>query len=590
MKILIFIKDIFRKFPFLLASNVIVLLLMSFFGACSLVSITPVVDFLIHPDMEGASPITLKAVTILQHLGLEPTLINWLILLVVFVALTSAFTIFERYIILKTKYAVAWDIMHETFRDFFDAKWYFFSSGKQGVILNTFSREIIVVGDAFGAMATFFTNILQVVFFLILPFYLSWQVTLISLGCALIFAIPFSWFGSYSYNMGKKYTSASNDMCSAVQENVSLAKLILGFANQQRSIDNLKDIFYFYGKAATRSAVIGVAVPLLYQPFGIIMIAVALVSAKYFKVPISTTIVLLLALRQVASSIGVMTAQKTAMLNFFPSYEQVQRLRKKALELKQKSGSIEFIKLKERIELKRVSFAYPNHDLILSGINISIPKGKMIALVGESGAGKSTLIDIIMGFHEPIEGNVTIDGINLQDYNILSYRHRLGYVPQDSVLFNMSIKDNLLWAHVSASDEDIKNACIQSNAEEFIRLLPEGYDTLVGDRGVRLSGGQIQRIALARAILRKPELLILDEATSSLDTNSERLIQQAIEKIAKDTTVVVIAHRLSTIVNADYIYVLNRGVIAEEGTYAKLVEAKGHFNRMVELQVLEPTA
>jgi len=151
----------------------------------------------------------------------------------------------------------------------------------------------------------------------------------------------------------------------------------------------------------------------------------------------------------------------------------------------------------------------------------------------------------------------------------------------------MSIADNLLWANEAATNEDIKEACQQANAHEFIEKFPEGYDTLVGDRGVRLSGGQLQRIALARAILVKPALLILDEATSSLDTNSERLIQQAIDKIAKQTTVIVIAHRLSTIANADYVYALRRGRVVEEGAYSDLVAKNGYFNRMVELQTMK---
>ena len=218
---------------------------------------------------------------------------------------------------------------------------------------------------------------------------------------------------------------------------------------------------------------------------------------------------------------------------------------------------------------------------------MTIAKGKMVAFVGESGAGKSTLIDVIMGFNEPEKGSITCDGTPLHDFDIGSYRARIGYVPQDSALFNGTIRENLLWAKPDASEADLRRACRQAHAEEFITSLPQGYETVTGDRGVRLSGGQIQRIALARAILRKPDLLILDEATSSLDTRSERLIQEAIETIAKDTTIVVIAHRLSTIVNADYVYVLKGGKVVEEGTYQELVRLDGQFNRMARLQVLE---
>ena len=192
-----------------------------------------------------------------------------------------------------------------------------------------------------------------------------------------------------------------------------------------------------------------------------------------------------------------------------------------------------------------------------------------------------------MGFNEPKSGQITFDGTNLQEFDINSYRKRIGYVPQDSILFNMSIRDNLIWAKEDATNEEIKHACRQANADEFIEGFPHGYDTLVGDRGIRLSGGERQRISLARAILRRPELLILDEATSSLDTHSERLIQKAMENIAKETTIIVIAHRLSTIVNADYVYALKRGKVIEEGTYSDLIKMDGYFNRMVKVQLLE---
>lgn len=196
----------------------------------------------------------------------------------------------------------------------------------------------------------------------------------------------------------------------------------------------------------------------------------------------------------------------------------------------------------------------------------------MTAFVGKSGIGKSTLIDLLMGFHEISRGTITIDGVPLQDFDILSYRSRTGYVPQDSVLFNTSIRENLLWADEKASQRGIEEACCLANADEFIRQFPEGFDTVVGDRGVRLSGGQIQRIALARALLRKPEILFLDEATSSLDTHSVRLIQLAIENIAKAITVIVVAHRLSTIRNADCIYVLQNGKAVEQRPYEELIK------------------
>lgn len=589
MKVLIFIYEIFRKFPLLLITTTVLLVVVNLFGAFSLFTVSPVVDLFIHPDLEGISPLTQKAVDILKLFGLPVTLGSWLIVFIVFVTLSSMFLVFARHSILRTKYAVLRDIILGTFEDFFNARWHFFSSGKQGMLLNTFTRELNIVGNAFGAMALFFANILQMAFFLAIPFYISWQVTAISLSIALLFALPFILLGRLSYRLGALNTSTSNRLMSVIQENLSLAKVVLGFGNQHKSSDNLSGAFDAHRRATLKSQTLSVAIPIVYRPFGVIMVVVALFAARRFGVPLSEIMVLLLALLQVAISIGNLAMRKNSLENFFPSYEQIKRLREQARELKQTSGTRQFSGFINELRIEGLSFAYPGQKPVLVDINIRISKGKMVALVGESGVGKSTFIDMAMGFHQPIKGRIMFDDVPLQDFDISSYRHRIGYVPQDSVLFNMTIKDNLLWAYESATDKEIEEACHLANADEFIRQLPKGYNTLVGDRGVRLSGGQVQRIALARAILRKPELLILDEATSSLDTYAERLIQQAIENIAKETTVIVIAHRLSTIVNADYVYVLKENRVVEEGTYSELVKKNGHFNRMVELQVLEAT-
>ncbi len=587
MKTFIFIRDIFKKFPLLLITNTVLLVFVSLFSACSLFSISPVVDFVIHPDLRGISPLTQKAIGVLKFLGLPIALGTWLVVFVIFITLSSAFEVFARHSIFKTKYAVLRDIIMGTFEDFFNARWYFFSSGKQGMLLNTFNRELNVVGDAFGAMALLFASLLQMLFFLAVPFYLSWQVTTVSLIVAFLFALPFILLGRISYRLGRLNTTTGNRLMSVIQENLSLAKLVLGFGNQKKGKDNLASAFDAHRNVTLKSQTLSLAIPLLYRPFGVIMILVALFAARRFGVPLSEITVLLLALLQVAVCISDLTMRKSSLENFFPSYEQINSLRLKAKQLAQKSGSKPFGGFTDELRIEGLSFAYPGHKPVLVDVNMRISKGKMIGIVGESGTGKSTLIDMILGFHQPTKGRILFDGIPLEDFDILSYRHRIGYVPQDSVLFNMTIKDNLLWAKEMAPEEEIKQASLQANADEFIRRLPESYDTLVGDRGIRLSGGQIQRIALARAILRKPELFILDEATSALDTYSERLIQQAIENIAKETTVIVIAHRLSTIVNADYVYLLKEGRIIEEGTYSELVQMNRCFNHMVQLQALE---
>lgn len=239
---------------------------------------------------------------------------------------------------------------------------------------------------------------------------------------------------------------------------------------------------------------------------------------------------------------------------------------------------------KNSLQIKSVSFAYDTKR-VLENVNLEIKKGEIVALVGPSGAGKSTLSDLILRFYDPQEGRITIDNRDLRTLKQESYRRLFGVVPQEPLLFNATIRENIAYGREDLKEEDIVAAAKIANAHDFIiKELPEGYNTLVGDRGIRLSGGQRQRVAIARAIVHKPQILILDEATSSLDSESERLVQQAIEKVLKQSTAIVIAHRLSTIVNADKIVVMDQGRIIDQGKHSELLKRCEFYRRLCAIQ------
>ena len=231
--------------------------------------------------------------------------------------------------------------------------------------------------------------------------------------------------------------------------------------------------------------------------------------------------------------------------------------------------------MKQSIEFRSVDFGYDKTSLVLKNISLTIEKGQMTALVGASGAGKTTIADLIMRFYDPIKGPVLIDGVDLRHIDINSLRGKLAMVSQDTFIFNTTIRNNIAYGSNDATNTKIMEAAQLANALEFIEEMPEGFETILGDRGVRLSGGQRQRIAIARALLRNPEILILDEATSALDAVSERLIQDSIEQLTFRRTVIAIAHRLSTIMRADKVIVLEQGEIVEQGTYNELLELRG---------------
>jgi len=238
------------------------------------------------------------------------------------------------------------------------------------------------------------------------------------------------------------------------------------------------------------------------------------------------------------------------------------------------------------IKLDNVSFKY-EEDLVLRNFNLTVAKGKNVALVGQSGSGKSTIANLVTRFYDVNEGNITIDGENIKDLTKHSLRNLIGLVTQDSILFNDSIKNNVLLGKENATDEEIIDALKIANAWEFVKDLPNGIDSNIGDSGNKLSGGQKQRISIARAVLKNPPIMILDEATSALDTESERLVQEALENMMRNRTSIVIAHRLSTIQNADQIVVMQKGQIAEQGTHKKLIDKNGVYKKLVEMQSFE---
>jgi ATP-binding cassette subfamily B protein/subfamily B ATP-binding cassette protein MsbA len=251
-------------------------------------------------------------------------------------------------------------------------------------------------------------------------------------------------------------------------------------------------------------------------------------------------------------------------------------------------GGLPFVTIQRGIELRHVGLRYaPELDPALTEINLTLPKGQTVALVGSSGAGKSSIADLLAGLYDPTQGEILVDGISMARFDLGSWQQKLGVVSQDTFLFNASIADNIAFGTPDATRQAIEKAAEQAQASPFIEALPEGLDTLVGERGYRLSGGQRQRLSLARAILRDPELLILDEATSALDSESERLVQQAIDRFERKHTVLVIAHRLSTIVNADLICVLEKGKIVEQGDHSELISLGGRYASLWTQQAMQ---
>lgn len=254
--------------------------------------------------------------------------------------------------------------------------------------------------------------------------------------------------------------------------------------------------------------------------------------------------------------------------------------------IKEKANPVVLKQFTDSIQFHNVSFSYDGNDNIIKNVSLTIEKGKTYAFVGESGGGKSTILQLLLRMYDVTHGEVLIDGVNIKDYSLSSLREHMGIVTQDNFLYSTSIKDNIKMAKLDATDEEIIAAAKKAFAHDFISALPNGYDTEIGERGIKLSGGQKQRVALARVFLKNPSLIILDEATSALDNESEKLVQESINQFDSDKTIIMIAHRLSTILNADTIFVVKNGVIVESGSHQSLLKRNGYYKELYSKQNL----
>jgi ABC-type multidrug transport system fused ATPase/permease subunit len=570
-----------RQFGMLLA----ILVAEGLVAAGAVIALVPLADFLIDPTLTNPNRITREVVAAAKQFDLSANFWFFGFLFVTSNVIKGLLDVATRYLILRIKYAVVRGLVSDTLTSFFKARWEFFVRSDQGRLLNTFNKELNTVGDTLGAMATQLAQVVQLGTYLVIPLWLNASMTLSAMALALALGAPLFFFQRIAYRLGKRNTETSNIMIGTVNEVLSAARLILGFGRQLESRDRVLRGFDQHVAVTIRSQSLVTAISVFFYPIGILATIVALGLAVDSGIPIAEMAALLWSLLRALPLLSSLMSTHVTLSSFLPSYEQLVSLRDQAKQLEEVAGPRMFKSLQFGVELRNVSFSYPGRTGTLRDINIMVKKGQMVALIGESGSGKTTITDLILGLQTPEKGVVQIDGFPLAEWYQNSFRGRVGYVPQDPLLFHASIRDNLTWSYPEASESDLWAACQMANAEAFVLKLPEKLDTVVGDRGVRLSGGQRQRIALARALLRKPDILILDEATSALDSESEKLIQASINHLAHGTTIIIVAHRLSTIKQADQIYVLHSGCIVETGNYDILSAKKeGYLAKMISIQ------
>lgn len=365
-------------------------------------------------------------------------------------------------------------------------------------------------------------------------------------------------------------------------------KIIKSFSNEDFSIKKFQQVNSSLKKLFIRLQLNQITANIFSEPLiFLIVIGLMVFSVQVLNMPLILMITFFLVFLRLIPQFRLINSNYLIILQYLPHFAKVEEIIKKEGKTYLPDGFREIKTFRSGIEFSHVYFRYPeSEDFVLKDISLTIEKNKITALVGTSGGGKTTTVDLILRLHDPDEGVIKADGIDLHEFRRSHWHRIIGVVHQDPYLFNDTIYNNILYGKPDAKKEEVFNAAKLSNAHDFILKLPDKYDTTIGERGIKLSGGEKQRIALARALIKNPEILILDEATSSLDSESERLIKEAIARVGRSKTIIIIAHRMSTIVDAGRIIVIEDGKVAEEGTHEELLQKEGVYKKNYGLQLL----
>ena len=540
----------------------------------------PVLELMENGEI-GGSRLLSTVRDVFAAVGLPLTMVSGLVAIVVFVSGGFALGYLQRRMLADARHSCGREFRARIFASFLNSKWDHLSSEPQGKIVNSLTREVDRASAALQMQVLAVAAAVQATVLAAVGALLSWQMILLALGLASLMVFLARPLLNRAKRIGIENTDANNLFGFRSLDFLKGTRLIKVTGAEDSIIVRFLSLnwrlFHAHRSLDYNTALIS----FVLQTTPVILMAVIIYFAhSVVGLEVSTILVLLLLLARVAPRVAEIPMRYENYVGYLPGLFDVDSVisRAEAAAEPLARDGVVFAKLNDGISFEKVSFHYAGAGVAaVQDLNLIIPSRKMTAVVGSSGAGKSTVTDLIVGLRRPTAGRIMIDSIDLADIDLVTWRSRIGYVTQDPIMFNDSLRNNLLLTHANASDTDIWRALERAHLRDLVTRMPNGLDTELGEDGIRLSGGEKQRLAIARALVGNPALLILDEATSALDTESERAVQDAIDTLSSTLTIVVVAHRLSTVRKADRILVMEGGQIVETGSYKELLAREGRF-------------